>query len=160
MKCQDIELLLSAYIDGELTEEEQRDVETHLSTCVACQMVVEEFSQLHTWYAELERQPASPGFRQRVTQRLDALPHRLLPWRWPKLVYAVSCALFVIVGGILLSVHVFQPPPSEVAQEVNVYAEDILFGSTTVSLDDMFAVEDTNIAEEILDTIEFTETNI
>jgi predicted anti-sigma-YlaC factor YlaD len=160
MKCQEIEILLSAYIDGEVTEEEKHLVEAHLNECDACQTTMTEFSRLHTFYSELEKQEAPAGFRQRVTQRLEAQPRMLLPWRWPRVVYAVSCALFVLVSGVFIGSYILFPPDNlDVTYEVEVYAEDILFGQTASSLDDLFSVEETNIAEEILNTIGFPETN-
>jgi predicted anti-sigma-YlaC factor YlaD len=158
MKCQEIEILLSAYIDGEVTEEEKRLVEAHLNACDACQTTMTEFSRLHTFYSELERQEAPAGFRQQVTQSLEARPRMLLTWRWPRMVYVVSCALFVLVSGVLIGSYIlFSPDNLDV--EVDVYAEDILFGQMTSSLDDLFSTEETSIAEEILNTIEFPETN-
>lgn len=149
--------MLSAYIDGEATEEEKRLVEAHLNECETCHTTVTAFSRLHRLYGELEKQEAPPGFRQRVTQRLEARPRILLPWRWPRLVYAVSCAVFVLVSGVLIVYLLSSPTVPD--QEIDVYAEDILFGQTTSSLDDMFSAEETSIAEEILDTIDFSETN-
>lgn len=157
MKCKEIKILLSAYIDGEVTEEERQAVENHLPVCEICKTTIAEFSRLHTCCQEMERKEAPPDFRQRVTQRIEATPHWAfprLPWRLRRLVYVVSCSLLVLLSGTIIALHVIKHPSQQV---VDVYAEDILFDQAVLSMDEVFAVGETSIAEEILDTIDFTE---
>ncbi len=45
MKCQDVEILISAYIDGETTASEWREAERHIETCSACAELLTLFQQ-------------------------------------------------------------------------------------------------------------------
>lgn len=47
--CQDVEPLLSALLDDELSEEEAARVDDHLSECVACRQQLEWFSAVDGW---------------------------------------------------------------------------------------------------------------
>ncbi len=156
MKCEEFEILISASIDGEATEEEEQILESHLHGCAACQGILNEFSALHTLSQELETKEPPPGFRQRVTQRIDRQPHKVLAWRrLPRFVYALSLALLVIISGTIIAVYLQQ---EQTSPGIDVYAEDILFEQTVSSEESLFFGEyETNIAEEILDTIDFAE---
>jgi predicted anti-sigma-YlaC factor YlaD len=157
MKCEEIEILLSAYVDGEVTEEEKQIVENHLNVCEVCQAMVAEFSRLHTLYQEMERKEAPPDFRQRVTQRIEATPSfafSWLSWRLPRLVYVVSVSLLVLLSGTIIALHMTKQPSQQV---VDVYAEDILFDQAIFSMNEVFSETETSIAEEILDMIDFAE---
>lgn len=165
MKCAEMEILVSSYIDGEVTREEKQAVEDHLKICDVCRTTLIEFSRLHTLSQELERKEAPPGFRQRVTQRLETKPRFATVWfprRRPRLVYALSFALLLLLGGGLFALRHAQvpmPPSTEqAAPDVDVYAEDILFDQTGYSADEIFSEDEIGAAEEILDTIDFTDT--
>ena len=170
MPCrEEMEILLSAYIDNEVTTQERDTVERHLQECAACQATLTSFSRIHAEYGELEVKHAPRDFRQRVTQRLDERSRWRFFRRMPRLVYACSVAVLLIFGGVMatLSPSWFQPVPDSdtVAQVVDIYAEDILFGGTTPALDDMFAVDDTDItddstaSDDFLDSIDFFDSN-
>lgn len=155
MTCQKIEILISAYIDGEITGEEKHLVDIHLQHCVACRTLMIEFSRLHLLYQEMEEREAPRDFRQRVTQRLEARTWKLFPWRIPRLVYALSFLFLVVAGGLGVRSWLTSSGPS--LDDVEVYAEDILFGNTFSSSTDLFSLNDGGIAEEILSTIDFSE---
>ena len=162
MKCDDIEILISAYIDGEATEEEIRFVEEHLQGCESCRATLSDFTGLHTLSRELEEVTAPPGFRQRVTERLDAKPRFAFSWRASKLVYALSFSLLVLLSGAVILLHTMWQTPEQVgieqaALDVDVYAEDILFGQSTVSDSEIYSssLGTASVAEEILNTIDF-----
>ena len=162
-------MLVSAYIDDEVTEQERDTVERHLQDCVACQATVTSFSRIHTLYRTLEVKNAPRGFRQRVTQRLDEQPSWVLPWRMPRLVYACSFVVLVLFAGVMatLSPSWFHATSDSdtLAQAVDIYAEDILFGGTTLALDDIFVIEDSEFtedssaSEDFLDSLDFFDSN-
>jgi anti-sigma factor RsiW len=163
MRCEEIEILLSAYVDDEVSDKEREIVEQHLQQCSACQLTVAAFSEVHRVYQEeLEVKEAPVDFRQRVTQRLEMPFRGWLPWQWPRLVYAVGVFLLIVVGGTIATLSLKQNPLSpsvqQVEQTVEVYAEDILFGEALVLTEDIFAVEDVSVAEGILNTMSFSET--
>lgn len=156
MKCEEIGILLSAYIDEEITEQERRLVENHLKVCEVCKRTVSAFFELHRLYDDMPVKEALPGFRQRVTQRLEKEPR--LPffdrwWRRMRLAYVIPFVLIILVGGIVL----FQIEEQSDSQVVNVYAEDILFDQAESTVDDIFSLESTSIADEIVDMFCFDE---
>ncbi len=161
MKCNKVKILLSAYVDGEVTEKEKQTVEAHLDICETCKTTMAEFSRLHTLYQGMEIQEAPPGFRQRVTQRIETTPRFVfswLPWRLPRLVYVLSFSLLVLLSGVIIALHVIKPPTEtwqQMSLDVDVYAEDILFDQAVFSMNRIFSVGETSVAEEILDTIDF-----
>jgi hypothetical protein len=156
MKCEEIGILLSAHVDQEITEKERRLVENHLKDCEVCRRTVSAFSEMHRLYRDMPVMEPLPGFRQRVTQRLEKGPRLPLLegwWRWKPLAYVTSFALLLIVGGILL----LQIAERSDLQAVDVYAEDILFGQSGYTVDDIFSLERTSVADEIVDMFYFDE---
>ncbi len=159
MKCEELAMLLSAYVDGEVSNEERQTVVHHLQMCELCRTTVVEFSRLHRLYQEMEIQEAPPGFRQRVTQRLESMPRVVFTWRIPRLVYAISLAGLLLFGGIMIVGHFTrQPFHQDLEPVVDVYAEDILFDQAVFSIDELFSVGEMSIAEEILYMIDLPET--
>lgn len=156
MKCEEIGILLSAHIDQEVTEQERRLVENHLKVCEVCKKTVSAFFEVHRLYQGVPVTEPLPGFRQRVMQRLEKEPHLPLLeswWRRMPFPYVISFALLVLVGGILLLQVAEQPD----LQVVDVYAEDILFGQAESTVDDIFSLERTSVADEIVDMFYFDE---
>ena len=156
MQCEEIEILLSAHIDQEVTEQESRLVENHLKVCEDCQRRVSAFLEVHRLYDDMAVKEPLPGFRQRVTQRLEKEP--CLPlmerwWKWKPLAYVIPFVLLILVGGIAL----FQVAKQSDLQAVDVYAEDILFGQAGSTVDDIFSLERTSVADEIVDMFYFDE---
>jgi predicted anti-sigma-YlaC factor YlaD len=45
MKCEEIEVYLSGYLDGELTQMDQQPVENHLRSCPDCRSLLEKLRQ-------------------------------------------------------------------------------------------------------------------
>jgi hypothetical protein len=162
MKCEEIEILLSAYVDGEVTEEEKQIVENHLNVCEICQTTVVEFSRLHMLYQKMERKEAPPDFRQRVTQRIEATPYwTWLSWRLPRLVYGVSFTLLVLLGVAIATFFIPNPladQPWELELlDVDMFAENTLTGQSVLTGNEVLFEEERSIAEEILETMDFAE---
>lgn len=158
MTCQEIELLLSVYIDDELTVEEQTQVEDHLSACAACRALVAEFADMRHQLMALDRYDAPPDFRQRVTQRLDAKPrHWLLRWpgRFPRLAPALSMLTLLCVGALFLLFQAPSPQDEQHAAEINIYAEDVLFGDQeSTEWEDAWTLENDCIADDLLESFD------
>ena len=156
MKCEEIEILLSAHIDQEVTEQERQLVENHLKVCEVCKRTVSGFFKVHKLYQDMPVIEPLSGFRQRVTQRLEKEPRPPLLeglWRWKPLACVISFALLVLVGGTFL----LQVAERSDLQVVDVYAEDILFGQAGSTVDDIFSLERTSVADELVDIFYFDE---
>jgi len=72
MRCEEAALLLSARLDGELTVEEERELNEHLAQCAACRALADDLSALHLSFGYLEDEPAPEGFAAQVMDRVRA----------------------------------------------------------------------------------------
>lgn len=70
MACQHYYELISQRLDGELTWEEQQELESHLADCPSCRALAEQLSGLHEDFSALEEIPAPEGFAQGVMDRI------------------------------------------------------------------------------------------
>ena len=73
MKCQDCELLLEEYFDGETGERESAAVAAHLQTCAACSALYEGLAAEQSLFASYEREvEVTPALWAGVEARLRA----------------------------------------------------------------------------------------
>jgi hypothetical protein len=134
-----ISVLLSAYLDGELTAREQQQVEAHLTHCETC---AQDLQTLRYAKAVLTEAPAPRLPRSFVVRRVDleeqptAAPRRLFGLR-PGLAYAylrgatavVAVAFALLVAGDLISqrgvggVRSLQPAFAPAEQALQVQEE-------------------------------------
>lgn len=70
MACDRFLELLSARLDGALTEDEARELEAHLLSCPQCRAAGAQMSALQSAFRELEESPAPEGFTQNVMDRI------------------------------------------------------------------------------------------
>ena len=70
MDCDRYIDLLSARLDGALTEEEERELEGHLRRCPDCRAAGAQLAALQAGFAEWEEVPAPEGFAQNVMERI------------------------------------------------------------------------------------------
>lgn len=76
MRCEDAALLLSARLDGELSEAEEQKLNDHLAECPACRALAEDLACLHASLEHLEDEPAPEGFAARVMASVRAAEGR------------------------------------------------------------------------------------
>ena len=72
MACRHYYELISQRLDGELSPDEERELESHLSTCPSCRALAEQLSGLHEDFSALEEVPVPEGFAQSVMARIRA----------------------------------------------------------------------------------------
>lgn len=154
MKCDEMEILISAYVDGETDDEETRRVEYHLGECSHCQTVLVEFRDMQVLSHDMPKLEAPKGFRQRVTQCIDDEPKRIFVWKLPRLAYVLSCVLCVLMIG--MGVWYVRGPaletPVEVAEaDIQFYAEDVLFGDSFFQETNMFSESEEKSTEDMLE---------
>ena len=80
MSCDRMEKQILPYVDGRLKASEMREVETHLKTCTACLLRVNEFRALSGLLDELPRIEPSGAFDARVRARVAAEPVKQAWW--------------------------------------------------------------------------------
>lgn len=104
MDCEHYEELLSAALDGELSAEEQRELDEHLARCPACAALFDELSAQCAALRELDCQ-FPDGLHERILDRLppqqEKTPNKkLIPWRrWGAL---AACLVLVTAAAFAL----------------------------------------------------------
>ena len=73
MNCEQVEELLSAYLDNMLAPEERRQVAAHLSTCRKCTQVLADYRRNHVLLARLPRVAPDDALRERIFSSPDFL---------------------------------------------------------------------------------------
>ncbi len=76
MRCEDAALLLSARLDGELSEAEEQELNDHLAGCPACRALAEDLASLRASLERLEDEPDAEGFAARVMESVRAAEGR------------------------------------------------------------------------------------
>ena len=101
MSCNRIEDRILPYVDGRLKASEMREVETHLKTCAACLLRVNEFRALSGLLDELPQMEPSGAFDARVRARVAAEPVKQSWWSAfapsPRVAFAASMLLLAVV---------------------------------------------------------------
>ena len=105
MVCNTAHLKLFRYLDGELSEEQRSELESHLASCPDCRRLADIERSFHQTYLEpLRPDPAPEKVREQVARLLDALPDqqpRPAGWRRPSAISLLVGLAFVLFGGIL-----------------------------------------------------------
>lgn len=68
--CEDYIDLISARLDGSLSQEEEGELEEHLARCPACRALADELAEIHAAFPDLEELSAPEGFARGVMDRL------------------------------------------------------------------------------------------
>lgn len=100
MACDQFLELLSARLDGALTEEEERELEEHLAACPDCRAVGAQLSALQGAFPELEEIPAPEGFTRGVMDRIRAseAPKIIPLWKRPQVRALVGLAACLVLA--------------------------------------------------------------
>lgn len=113
MHCRECELLLWAFIDGELPSAERRAVATHLESCPQCSRAYEQLRAFPLQVGQLQMATPSADFSARLMERIALLPppsqiaaryekRRPHPWSGPTgMVVAFATAAAAIVLGLI-----------------------------------------------------------
>ena len=100
--CEAYAAALSAFVDGELDEQERGELLAHVEHCPNCRDALSELMILHTMFEELPELDAPDGFAERVLDRVHAEERTKKRSRraWPR-VLAACFALVVISAAAL-----------------------------------------------------------
>lgn len=102
-KCEEFAPLLSAFVDGELTEEERAEVLAHVSECEKCRGLLGELTALHAALGELEDEDVPAGFTEDVMAAVRAekaaMPRMKKPSAWRRWMPMAACAAIVALAA-------------------------------------------------------------
>jgi len=109
MTCNQIEELLSPYLDGELQTDKRHAVEEHLKTCAACTELLHVMGQAKHALADFPQKELDADF----VERLYAIPHKKKKLRI-NLGFFLEPSLQPIFTGItiiltMISFYIFNP---------------------------------------------------
>ena len=104
-KCEEFAPLLSAYFDGELTEEESAAVRAHLSECEDCRARLDEYVQLTGEMLALGEEDVPAGFTEGVMAAVRAekaakKPQTKKRSAWRRWMPMAACAAIVALAAM------------------------------------------------------------
>lgn len=103
LSCDEALELISARLDGPLSEEENNRLEEHLSVCPACRALSADLEVLHAELPGLAAQPPA-GLKESVMDRIHAskvtpFQGKKRQWRWRSLASLAAVLAIVVVGA-------------------------------------------------------------
>lgn len=103
-KCEEFAPLLSAFVDGELTEEERAEVLAHVSECEKCRGLLGELTALHAALGELKDEDVPAGFTEGVMAAVRAekaakKPQTKKRSAWRRWMPMAACAAIVALAA-------------------------------------------------------------
>ena len=126
MACQRYYELISQRLDGELTEDEQQELESHLAVCPSCRALDQQLSGLHEDFFDLEEVAAPEGFAQGVMDRIRMEESKkVIPlFRRPQFKAAAGlAACLVLCAGLYGAGQLNLPGQNVTAQSAGTTAE-------------------------------------
>lgn len=113
MKCKKFERLLSRAFDGLLKKEEKEELESHLKSCLSCQMKSREYKMiLNLLRKEVDLEP-KPYFWERLQTKIKERG-KVAPWtivkQWS--LKAVPLSLLLALALVLV-ISLLSPPKSQ-----------------------------------------------
>ena len=73
LTCDQLDALLSEFLDGALTPEQEQAAAAHLATCDQCRIVLNDLREVGTLYREHGRLRLPDEARARILETLDRL---------------------------------------------------------------------------------------
>lgn len=124
--CDQYALALSAFVDGELSEEEKTEVLAHVEACEDCREQLAELMTMRAAFGEMEEYDVPEGFAEGVMTRLheETAPKKRTHGR--KWMGLAACAAVVIMAAVMLprmgsvaeSTETCTEPKAGIAQEL------------------------------------------
>ncbi|HEY5614881.1 MAG TPA: zf-HC2 domain-containing protein [Bacteroidota bacterium] len=112
MNCNDVQQLLSEYLDGSLPAQQREAVNIHLESCVSCRAELQQYQSLLARTAHLPKDIAPSrdlwgGISKRIgpqeqTQSPNVI-HRENKTFWRNRVFAIAATVLVMMGGVWIA---------------------------------------------------------
>ena len=110
MKCHDLQELISAYVDGELSQTQRDFVEEHLQHCRGCQLTLAEYTRISNQMSSLRSTPPLPDIKKEIMSKTS--PENVInkPRRWLRpvliaapFVLALAIAIPIVIPTLALT---------------------------------------------------------
>ena len=113
MSCIGYRKRMGAYLDGELSEREQKSVEAHLTGCVACRAALSDLRALEPLLHVMEVPPIPAGIAAKVvavaqTHRSEKATASWNPFQWWRMTTTPihAAGIFVLVIGLITGLSI------------------------------------------------------
>ena len=117
MTCKDVGLRLSAYLDEELTTQEQGQLDEHLASCAACRRKRDALLALQAAVRIAGEVQISERFDARLERGLASVRSQDRSQRWRTALMAASAAAAAVLVALgLISTWELQPSPGKPAE--------------------------------------------
>lgn len=107
MLCNEIRQNLTAYLHGELNQQERKEIHRHLSECESCLAFEMEMQRTNRFMNRLQFQALPENFDEQLAKKLDRAeiktPYQRNNFR--RLVYAIAATLIITFG---LEIFIYQ----------------------------------------------------
>jgi anti-sigma factor RsiW len=153
MKCSKIKKRLTAYLDGELSDEEQQVISEHVKSCVSCQQELESLKIVSRTLADLDDVEVTPYFRIHLKTRLrdektgDGKTFSFLEWIRRATIPVAAAALFIfsIAAGGQLGRAIYR----KTTQTTRAQAAEIDYIAGISGLEEMSGMSFSDMYEEL-----------
>ena len=126
MKCGDIEVYLSGYLDEELSDDEKRQVESHLETCASCQEVLNQLRKIREETEAMNYVEPSHQEWRRIEKSIFGTISRGLGW--------IVLMVWAVVTSVYACLEYFSSPAEPLSQKILVFAFFLGFGLLFLSV--------------------------
>lgn len=156
--CEQIAPLLSAYVDGELTEEERAEVLAHLDACETCRARLEEWMAMHAAFDAWEEADVPEGFAAGVMDAVHAEKAAAKPRagsrrrvrRWLSL---AACAAVALLTAVTLPYLRPEKAAEDETASGNAAQQEMTFAATADD-DRMLKPEEEEYPEQRCETVQ------
>jgi len=126
MSCKKFKILLSAYLDQEITQDEEKKLLNHLKTCLDCARELKYLKQMKRVFLLKEKKEPQEFFETRLFARIRSKRERLA-WRaylpvFKKSILAVLI-FFLLVVGLLNYRNFLYHRPAEIISDLLIDTE-------------------------------------
>ena len=101
-ECREYEALISAAVDGAVTEAERRELMGHLAACAACRETYEQTMLIHEALAGWEAEEPPAALADRVMEKVRWQRRRNRQRRWQRISLAAACLAVAVLGAGML----------------------------------------------------------
>ncbi len=120
-ECLFFEEQISAYVDGELNLEEEKELKEHLAVCNSCLQLLDEMEAMHTFFYSAEEIPHIPASVKKNVLR-EIKPSRVKhSFRWKMLGNLAAGVVIIVLSATFSILPIMQSSKSAELEEVMMF---------------------------------------